>query len=82
MSEQVKQVHLNTGVHSFGNATTLNAKVGKVEMEISEHGIICKHLELKRRVLVPYSNIKAIELNFETPKHEDNKPEIKHLAKK
>lgn len=59
-------LHLGVGVHSFGNATSLLAKPGRLTLEITDMGILCTHLEFKKKAMVPYSNIKAFELAFDS----------------
>ena len=61
-----KLLHLGIGVHSFGNATTLIAKPGQMVLEITSHGILATSIKFSKKAFIPYSNIKAVEVDFKT----------------
>lgn len=63
--QYVKSVHFGVGVHLFGSATGLLAKPGRIELELTSIGVYCFHKEQRKKVLVPFSNLKAIEFDSE-----------------
>lgn len=73
MLEIIKQINVETGTHALGNNTTLNAVKGISTIEFHEYGVIYNHLSARKRLLIPFSNIKAIVLEFESKTKEVEK---------
>lgn len=61
---QARRIHLGIGVQSFGNSTTIVAKPKRIELFMLESGVLVIHHEFKLRILVPFSNIKAVDFEF------------------
>jgi hypothetical protein len=73
-----KLLHLGVGVHSFGNATTLLAKPNQMTLQLLPEGILATSIQFRKKALIPYANIRAIELEFDSTFGELEEPkEIK-----
>lgn len=59
-----KSVHLGLGLDLLGSKMSLSAKRGN-ELEITPMGVLATNKE-GRRVLVPWANIKGVELESES----------------
>lgn len=81
-------VHLGLGVDLLGSKTSLNSKRGN-ELEVTALGVKAKSQKTGRVVLIPWANIKGIELMPEpiapvapAPPQEPAKETAKPKAKK
>lgn len=72
-----RALHLATGTHSFGNATTIICKPGKSFMEILDHGVLYINTEAKKRIFVPWANIKTMDLDPASTWPENESLELK-----
>jgi len=60
-----KAVELGIGTTYLGKSQTLSATRG-TELEVTPIGVIAKSGKNQRRVLIPWSNVRAVELEKET----------------
>lgn len=58
------RIHLGIGMQSFGNSTTILAKPNRITLLIMDQGVLMTHSELKLKVMVPYANIKGMDLLY------------------
>ncbi len=61
-----KSLQMGVGSHDLGNATSVVAKAGTLEIEMTPIGAFCTHQLLKRKVFIPYSNIKSVCFHFDS----------------
>ncbi len=64
-------VHLGLGVDLLGSKTSLSAKRGST-LEITPLGIKARSQKSKRVVLIPWANIKGVELDKENENESDD----------
>lgn len=69
--QYAKLLHLGVGVHSFGNASTILAKPGRITLLITDVGVLATHHEFKKKAMIPFANIKAFEIDFNSDYMED-----------
>ncbi len=59
-----KSLQMGVGSHDLGNATSIVSKPGRLEIEMTPSGALCTHFEFKRKILIPYANIKSVCFDF------------------
>jgi hypothetical protein len=66
MNKKVKALHMAVGVDLIGSATSLAAS-RNMDLELVEAGVLATSKKTNRVMLIPYSNIKGLELMPEAP---------------
>ena len=61
MNKKVKALHMAVGVDLIGSATSLAASK-TMDLELIEAGVLATSLKSGRVMLIPFSNIKGLEL--------------------
>ena len=73
--------HIAVGTHHFGNMQTLVAEIASSKLhrgttiEIIDRGIIFKHEGSKRKIFVPFANVKSIALPWDSELGDDSAPD-------
>ncbi len=56
----VKSIHLHAGLDLIASKTSVNAK--ETDMYETSAGVLCVSKKTKRKVVIPYANIRGFEL--------------------
>lgn len=64
LKQYANKIELGVGLHMFGNRLSISAVPKRIELEVTATGVLCRHLEQRRTVFIPYANIKGMEVPF------------------